>query len=248
MTEARRRPTDPGHRELVSGLRLLAGHGLLRPNRPDRAGDHTSGRPFYRISVPDQRRLARQWLAAHRSRSPEQIYRTVQSLLAGLSYEERTLGCMILKEHREVRAQVSPGQVVAWLDDLRGWAEVDSLCQSVFPADELLASWAAWRAAILVLSKSENVNKRRASLVLLTGPVGHSSDARLVKLAITVVDQVRADRNPLITKAVSWLLRALTRNHSKAVSEYLARHASDLAPIALRETRTKLNTGTKTGR
>jgi 3-methyladenine DNA glycosylase AlkD len=155
---------------------------------------------------------------------------------------------MIIKLRREVRRQVAPGLVVFWLDDLRGWAEVDSLCQSVFGPDQLLSDWAAWRAAIVSLSKSDNANKRRASLVLLTGPVRQSSDERLVHLALRVVDQARSDRDPLVTKAVSWLLRALTEKHPEMVADYLDRHAVDLAPLVVRETRTKLRTGTKSGR
>jgi 3-methyladenine DNA glycosylase AlkD len=249
VTGTRRPPTDPGHKQLLGELHALAGHGPLMLERPDPASSHTtSGRPFYRISVPNERRLARQWLSADRGRPPEQLSRTVRSLLAGRSYEEKTLGCMIMKERRDVRAEIAPSEVVAWLDDLRGWAEVDSLCQSVFSAEELLSGWAAWRAAILAMSKSDNANKRRASLVLLTGPVHQSNDDRLLKTALRVLDQVIADRDPLVTKAVSWLLRALSGNHPEAVVAYLARHGADLAPVALRETRTKLKTGTKSGR
>ncbi len=108
--------------------------------------------------------------------SPEQVFTTLQSLLGGQSYEEKTLGCMLIEERPEVRALASPGQVVAWLEDLRGWAEVDSLCQSIFSSEELRGHWAAWRGAIAGLSRSPNSNKRRASLVLLTGPVRQSSD------------------------------------------------------------------------
>jgi 3-methyladenine DNA glycosylase AlkD len=249
MVGPRTRPTDPGHRQLVQDLETLAGHGPLIPDGPEPASSHTtSGRPFYGISVPDERRLARRWLSDRSGWSPERQYRTVRSLLAGPSYEEKTLGCMILKEREEVRHQVSPGQVVSWLDDLRGWAEVDSLCQSVFAPEDLMSDWAAWCAAIGSLSRSDNANKRRASLVLLTRPVRQSSDERLVQLALTVVDQAQADRDPLVTKAVSWLLRALTVNHPDLVAQYLDRHLSDLAPLVVRETRTKLKTGTKSGK
>jgi 3-methyladenine DNA glycosylase AlkD len=192
--------------------------------------------------------MVREWLADHRTWTPEQVLRTVKSLLAGPSYEEKTSGCMIIKERREVRRLVSPAQVEAWLDDLRGWAEVDSLCQSMFSADELLSSWVSWRARILRLSKSDNTSCRRGALVLLTAPVRQSTDKRLHELAIRVLDQVRTDRSALITKAVSWLLRSLTENHSKAVIDYLDRFQSDLAPVALRETRIKLRTGTKSGK
>lgn len=242
-------PADPGHRQVVDALKVAAGHGPLTPAAPDPRDSHsTSGRPFYGLSAPDQRRLVRRWLSNHRSSTPDQVFHTVESLLAGPSYEEKSAGCMILKERADVRRQASPAHVVAWLHDLRGWAEVDSLCQSVFAADDLLPDWASWRAVILELSQSANANKRRAALVLLTAPVRQSSDERLLQVAIRVIDQLRADRDALITKAVSWLLRALTVNHADAVVDYLARRGSELAPVALRETRTKLRTGTKSGK
>jgi hypothetical protein len=45
-----------------------------------------------------------------------------------------------------------------------------------------------------------------------------------------------------------WLLRSLTENHRDRVAHYLDEHRADLPAIALRETRRKLDTGTKTGR
>jgi 3-methyladenine DNA glycosylase AlkD len=244
-----RGPADPGHRQLLEGLRDLAGHGPVTPERPDRSNSNTtSGRPYYGVSVPDERALVKRWLSAHRSAPAEQVQRTVLSLLAGVSYEEKALGCIVLQARPDVRARIGPAQVVAWLDDLSGWAEVDSLCQSVFGADELLSDWGSWRAAIVELSKSPNPNKRRASLVLLTKAVGHSEDKRLLEAALEVLDRAMADRDPLITKAVSWLLRALSRHHRRVVVDYLDRHRAELAPVALRETRTKLRTGTKSGR
>jgi 3-methyladenine DNA glycosylase AlkD len=98
------------------------------------------------------------------------------------------------------------------------------------------------------MSGSANVSRRRAALVLLTGPVAKRDDARLEQLAFDVIDRLAADRDPLITKAVSWLLRSLTKLHADAVADHLDANEARLAPIAVRETRTKLRTGTKSGR
>ncbi len=84
--------------------------------------------------------------------------------------------------------------------------------------------------------------------MLLTGPVRQLSDDRLLELAIAVIDRASGERDPLVTKAVSWLLRALTTHHAETVAGYLDRRAADLTPLALRETRSKLATGTKRGR
>ena len=41
---------------------------------------------------------------------------------------------------------------------------------------------------------------------------------------------------------------ALIENHREVVADYISRYASGLPPIAVRETSTKLRTGTKSGR
>jgi 3-methyladenine DNA glycosylase AlkD len=62
-----------------------------------------------------------------------------------------------------------------------------------------------------------------------------------------VVERLKGERAILITKAVSWLLRALVDRHHEAVAVYVDANASSLPAIAVRETRTKLATGTKSG-
>jgi 3-methyladenine DNA glycosylase AlkD len=231
----------------VDELERLAGHGPSLA--PVDLGDSYTGsrRPFYRVDVPGRRRLAKAWLAATK-RSDEEVVETATALLAGVSYEERSLGPMLLQYHAGARRSVPPEQVEWWLADLVGWAEVDGMCQSAFTADDLLARWPAWKRVIVRMTASDIVSQRRGALVLLTGPVGRSDDARLAALAFEVVDRLAADRDPLVTKAVSWLLRSLTKRHAGDVAGYLAANEQRLPAVAVRETRTKLRTGTKSGR
>jgi 3-methyladenine DNA glycosylase AlkD len=84
--------------------------------------------------------------------------------------------------------------------------------------------------------------------VLLTGPVHYSDDRRLSNLAFSTIATLEHERDILITKAVSWLLRSLLTRHRTEVSHYLDDHAQTLPKLAIRETRTKLETGTKSGR
>jgi 3-methyladenine DNA glycosylase AlkD len=226
----------------------LAGHGPTNPERIDPGDSYTSGgHPFYRVSVPDRRRLAKTWLAGHNDGGPTEVLATADSLILGPSFEEKTVGCMLLQYRSDARSLVTPPMVERWLEDLAGWAEVDSLCQSVFSSDELLADWGSWRACIVRLAESDNVNQRRASLVLLTAPVKQSKDSRLVDLAVIALDKAKSERAVLITKAVSWLLRTLVENHAIVVRDYLDANESVLPAIAIRETRVKLRTGTKRG-
>src|SRR5438105_8330720 len=150
---------DADHRSLLAALDAAAGAG-----------------------VPERRRIAKTWLAAHRDQ-PDRILAVVESLFAGASHEEKTLAALLLQGDAGIRREVHPDDVDRWLSHLAGWSEVDSLCQSVFTATELLADWPAWRSLIRRLSTNANSNERRASLVLLTGPVHRCDDVRLRNVA-----------------------------------------------------------------
>jgi 3-methyladenine DNA glycosylase AlkD len=143
---------------------------------------------------------------------------------------------------------LNPDHLERWLGQLNGWAEVDSLCQNLFTAEEMLADWAAWERLLDRLSTDVDINKRRAALVLLTGPVHYSADPRFLDRALIAIRRLKAERDILITKAVSWLMRAMTSRHRAAVERVLAEDDGALPKIAVRETRIKLETGTKSGR
>ena len=233
------------HKSLLAEIKARA-----RPGNRDKPGNdsyHGSEHPFYFVSVPDRRAIAKRWLAEHKGTLVKEVRQTIESLFDGQSHEEKTLACLLLAMSAPVRASVKPKDIERWLNKLNGWAEVDSLCQNVF-ADELAADWPNWRKLIGRLSKSKNINRRRASLVLLTRPVHAFKDARFRDEAFEIIERLQAERDILITKAVSWLLRSLTTHHASAVTRFLRENAETLPKIAIRETTTKLRTGTKSGK
>lgn len=249
VDEPRASPADDGHRELAARLAALAGHAVARPARAEADSSYTSGgHAYYGVAVPERRQLVKAWLRERRGAATPQMLATCDSLIASDVYEEKTLACMILGEHRATRLATTPAMVEHWLDSLAGWAEVDSLCQNTFPAEQMLSDWPAWRDLVQRLARDANINKRRGALVLLTGPVHYSPDAGLADLAFETIDALKDERPILITRAVSWLLRALADNHAPAVEEYIEREHGRLPAIALRETRVKLASGTKRGR
>jgi 3-methyladenine DNA glycosylase AlkD len=233
----------PEHRSLLEQL-----HGARRPaahGRFDPSGYLGLDHPYLNVSVPDRRRIAKAWLAAHRSWPAEDVLALADSLVLGASHEEKTLATLLVANAPAVRARLVPAGVERWLDHLGGWAEVDSLCQNVFTAEELFADWAAWKDLIRRLAVDGNINKRRAALVLLTGTVARSDDERLVELAFEILERLKGERAILITKATSWLLRSLIPRRRDALTRYLRAQASTLPAIAVRETRRKLETGRK---
>lgn len=235
------------HADLVAQLRAAG--------RPARGGGEnndsygSSGHPFFDVSAPDLRRIARGWLAAHRKTAADrEVLDLAVRLITGEAYEEKVLAAVLLGYSARGRRLATPAMVEAWLDGLAGWAEIDSLCASVFPADQFAGEWPAWRALIERLACDPNINKRRAALVLLCTPTRTSDDPRFRDLAFEIVERLKSERPILITKAVSWVLRSMAPRHGAGVADYIEANAASLPAIAVRETRAKLRSGTKSGR
>jgi 3-methyladenine DNA glycosylase AlkD len=227
---------------------LLASLEKHRRNRlHSQANDSylSSGHHYYDVSVPVRRTLARAWLKQNKGIQDAEFLAVLESLYRGRSHEEKTLASILLSYHRTGRKAVGPKQLNAWLDHLVGWAEIDSLCQGVFMADEILANWRKWEKFIRTLSRDKNINKRRAALVFVTAPVRYSDDKRLAALGFEIIEALKRERDIIITKAVSWLLRSMVQHHKRAVAAYIKENRHSLPAIAVRETTRKIVTGRK---
>jgi len=203
-----------------------------------------SGHLYYDVSVPVRRTLAKKWLRENGGIPDAEFLAVVESLFGGESHEEKTLAAILLASHPNGRKAVGPKQLNAWLDQLVGWAEIDSLC-TIFTADEVLANRREWERFIAALARHKNINKRRAALVFLTGPLRRSKDQRLAELGFRTIEMLKSERAIIITKAVSWLLRSMVAHHRLAVAAYIKENHHLLPAIAVRETNRKIATGRK---
>jgi len=176
----------------------------------------------------------------------DEIIRLLNSLYQnGTSYTEIVLGPMILSLSPQTLKNFNPQSLDLWLNYTHGWAEDDVLCQSIFTAENVLSKWSEWEKLLEKFNQDSNVNKRRASLVLLTKSLRQSSDSKLSKLAFTNIEKLKGETDILITKAVSWLLRSLTTFHKDEVLKYLEANKESLPKIAYREALSKALTGRK---
>jgi 3-methyladenine DNA glycosylase AlkD len=230
------------HRVLLAALEK---HQRRRAHTQANDSYLSSGHHYYDVSVPVRRSLAKAWLKQNKGIADAEFSAVLESLYRGKSHEEKTLASLLLSYHHAGRRAVGPKQLNAWLDHLVGWAEIDSLCQSAFTADEILAAWNEWKRFIRALSRDKNINKRRAALVFLTGPVRYSSDVRLAALGFEIIEALKPEREIIITKAVSWLLRSMLQHHKRAVTAYIKENRDSLPAIAVRETTRKIATGRK---
>ncbi len=196
-------------------------------------------------ATPQLRKLGKSWVRSNKDLTTPAFADFITVLIHDRSAVNKTMGGILLGYMSAQRRSLSPGLYDDWLEHTDGWGAVDAICYNIFTAAEMLGRFGAWRTLIIRLAKSKNPNKRRAAIVLLTKPVKQSADTRLSDLSFQVIDLLCTEKDILITKAVSWLLRHLTRHHAKAVREYLANHKDKLPAIAIRETTHKLQHGSK---
>jgi 3-methyladenine DNA glycosylase AlkD len=230
------------HKVLLAGL---GKHSRKRTHSQANDSYLSSGHHYYDVSIPILRSLAKAWLKENKGIADVEFLTLLDGLYRARSHEEKVLASILLSYHRSGREAVGPKRLDAWLDHLVGWAEIDSLCQSTFTADEILASWSEWARFVRALSRDRNINKRRAALVFLTGPIRNSDDERLATLAFETIEALKLERDIMITKAVSWLLRSMVRHHQRAVAAYIKENGKSLPAIAVRETARKIATGRK---
>lgn len=168
------------------------------------------------------------------------------SLSSGSSFEELSALGPVLCFYPVYRNNLPIKIIDKLFDNVRGWAETDVTC--TFTADDLSANWPGWKKLLTDFSIDKNIHKRRASLVLFTQPLRLSPDPRFYKLALKNVDKLKSEKDILITKAISWVLRAMIKFHSEIVKDYLKKNQDSLPHIAIREVSTKLLTGKKYNR
>jgi len=200
---------------------------------------------FYCLSSESKKKIAKDWIKNNAGISLSDYKKLLNGLFAGKSHEEICVAAKILELTPKLRKKLKPAILDKWLENSKGWGEVDSICQSNFSSEELLGNWEEWEKLIKKLSKDKNVHKRRASLVLLTKSARKSKDARIANLSFEIIERLKLERDILITKAVSWLLRSLAERDGKTVMDYLNKNKESLPKIAIRETTRKILTGKK---
>lgn len=201
--------------------------------------------PRYPINSPTLRLIGKEWMRDHRALPSKDFVNVLTSLAEGKSATEKFMVGVLLDASRKEQRKFNPRVFDSWLDHLEGWAEVDTVCTGAYTITEIPEQWDVWEKLLTKFSKSKNINKRRASLVLLCSPLSKHTDERLVHTALTNISSLKSEKEILITKAISWLLRSMIRHHRRSVSDFVKANMDTLPKIAIRETLRKLDTGRK---
>jgi 3-methyladenine DNA glycosylase AlkD len=232
------------HEELLDLIKTKSGKPTQHTYLDEYLGN---SHPRYPINAPTLREIARVWMNANRMLTEKDFSKLIDSLIKGKSATEKVMAGILLDRATSEQKKFRPQLFEKWLDHLEGWAEIDSVCTGKYTITEIPENPSEWKKILTSLSKSKNINKRRASLVFLTSPLRHSDEPWLAALAFQNIDRLKKEKEIIITRAISWLLRSMDKLHRPALIQYLSGNEKTLPLIAVRETKIKLATGTKSG-
>jgi 3-methyladenine DNA glycosylase AlkD len=202
--------------------------------------------PRYPISAPVVRTIAKTWMQEHKDITAIEFATLLTALIEGESFTEKVMAGILLDYATAEQRKFQPEIFDQWLDHLEGWAEVDVLCTGKYSHTEIESQWSHWKPLLVKFSRSKNIHKRRASLVFFCAPLRKTASDALSKTALQLVDRLKGEKEILITKAISWLLRSMVKYNRTLLEIYMKENAETLPAIARRETLVKLTTGKKT--
>jgi 3-methyladenine DNA glycosylase AlkD len=193
------------------------------------------------------RNVRRKYSRTLKPENPERLLAAVTALVRSGAWDDRLVGLELLLSHSGAFRKLNDELVEQLADGLADWGSVDLFGVTI--------SGPAWREGLVsdtrisAWARSSDRWRRRLALVstvpLNSKARGGSGDARRTLL---VCRQLKADRDDMVVKGVSWALRELAKRHPTAVTQFMRDEGAELAPRIRREVTNKLTTGLKAPR
>lgn len=201
----------------------------------------------YGLRVFQLRQIVRAWRRDHKDVAGEDLLGLVEALWDGESREERMLALELLQHHPQYIPKLTWSRFERWRRELDNWELTDVLGVGV------LGPWVhddldERTQRLQGLIADEDLWSRRLGLVGAIGVNRARRDTSFPELTLELIDQTRREGHPMITKAVSWMLRDLCKKHPGQVAAYLDENQDALAGHVVREVSNKLKTGRKNGK
>ncbi len=199
------------------------------------------------VRAPALAAIARAWQQGHRDTPCEELLGLIESLWSGPSQEERAMALVLLKRFRRCLLGLEWGHFERWRLGVENWGLGDLLATEVL-GRWLLADPEARLTHLEALIGDPDVWSRRLALVA-TVPLNRARTGRArPDLTFALVERVKAEREPMIRKAISWALRELAKAEPERVASYIEANRGRLAALVVREVENKLRTGLKSGK
>ena len=201
----------------------------------------------YGLRVWQIRQIVRAWRREHREVAADDLLHLIEALWAGESREERLIALGLPQHYPHAISQLTWRHFDRWREDLDNWELTDVLGVGVL-GPWVAASLERREQHLWDLLKDEDIWSRRLGLVCIVGLKRARPNVDLLALALGLIDQAKGERDRTITRAISWVLRELGKEHPGEAAAYLEENVDLLPKHVLQEVTNKLTTGRKDGR
>lgn len=232
ITDIRRELTRGGDPKKYEPIRYYFNHTKLK---------------MYGASTPVQRKIAKEWTRRHQDAPTREVLALVSALYCAPSFDERLMASYILSQNTRVIPGITEVQWNRWIAHIENWAVSDALSTDPFGA-WLLADRSRGVHYLKQLIESKNIWARRVALVGLMWVNREDASIPVRDLSFAFIKKTMHERDVIITKAISWILRTVADSYPAAVQAFIAKYENDLPAIAKRETLNKIQTGRKSGK
>ena len=185
-------------------------------------GEYGEGDIFLGITVPEQRKIAKEFLNLH--------YVDLQSLLESKIHEKRLISLLILVEKYKKADNKNKSDIVKFYlqnaKNINNWDLVD-LSASKILGEYLLDKN---RNILYKLAKSNNIWERRISIISTYAFIKNNEYDDTLKISKILL----RDRHDLIQKAVGWMLREMGKKNIKLLESFLKKHIKNISRTSLR--------------
>ena len=198
------------------------------------------------VKGPDFKVLIKKWWEQIKTFSPEELLQLAKELVKTRIIECNQAAYILLWKNKKALKMIGLNDIEELAQNIDNWVTVDTL-------SVMISGW-AWRENqisdedVLKWLQSENRWWRRTAVVS-TVPLNLRSRGGTGNAyrTLMICEKVISDRHDMIVKALSWVLRELSKSDKPAVEAFMQKYESQLAGRVRKEVYTKLETGRKNG-
>ena len=193
------------------------------------------------------REVRREFTRRLKDAAPHVVVELAELLIDVPRTDYRFIAYELIYHHPAALSHLNAWQLEQLGRGIASWGAVD--CFAVFLAGPVWRGRRVPNTLIHSWARSADRWWRRAALVS-TVPLNNKSQGGEgdTYRTLQVCRLLERDRDPMVTKAMSWALRELSKRDPRAVREYLAARKDVLPAIVVREVTNKLRTGVKNPR
>lgn len=209
----------------------LALKALATPDRAKNAawffktgpGQYAEGDQFVGVTVPDTRKLAKQF--------KNLPFSELNLLLSSPLHEERLGALLILIEQFKKADEEAQKNIVDFVlahkKHINNWDLVDASAPYIIGP----YFWKRNRQLLIDLAQSKNLWERRIAMISCFYFIRQKESG----FALQIAEMLLEDKHDLMHKAVGWMLREIGKNCGRDVlTKFLARHYAKLPRTSLR--------------